>query len=50
MSRVLDVGFDPADVFTATKAPLLQTLYKQLTCVGRSDGTRESRGHILETS
>jgi len=26
VSRVLNVGFDPADVFTATEAPLLQTL------------------------
>ena len=26
MSRVLDVGLDPADVLTSTESPLLQTL------------------------
>ena len=27
VSRVSDVGLDPADVLTATEAPLLQTLH-----------------------
>jgi len=37
MSRVLNVRFDPADILTASKTPLLQTLHNHIQSYTLSD-------------